>query len=163
MHQYSSEQGSWLGTVGSVERAHIDNHRVFQARIWGMCQVVVDSARQVIKAARATTIHSDKKQAMLPWWGMPSKIPERGPVELSDDAGYYYERVVEDLHAQRVDRCIAPRRIRHGRVLEQAALGRIPKGMRARDRMRRKLRTKQGWKPYTLWLETTEPVFGQIN
>ena len=41
--------------------------------------------------------------------------------------------------------------------------GRIPKGLTARDRMRRKLRTKRGRERYALRMETVEPVFGQIK
>ena len=36
-------------------------------------------------------------------------------------------------------------------------------GMSARDRMRRKLRTKRGRERYALRMETAEPVFGQIK
>ena len=52
---------------------------------------------------------------------------------------------------------------RHGRVLEPAPRGRIPKGLSVRDRMRRKLRTKRGRERYALRMETVEPVFGQIK
>ena len=36
-------------------------------------------------------------------------------------------------------------------------------GLSARDRMRRKLRTKRGRERYALRMETVEPVFGQIK
>ena len=44
-----------------------------------------------------------------------------------------------------------------------APLGRIPSHLSARDRMRRKLRTKRGRQRYALRMQTVEPVFGQIK
>ena len=41
--------------------------------------------------------------------------------------------------------------------------GRIPANLSARDRMRRKLRTKRGRQRYGLRKQTVEPVFGQIK
>ena len=41
--------------------------------------------------------------------------------------------------------------------------GRIPANLSARDRMRRKLRTKRGRERYSVRKETVEPVFGQIK
>ena len=58
---------------------------------------------------------------------------------------------------------IAPEKTRHGTKPEPAPRGRIPQGLSARDRMRRKLRTKRGRKRYALRMETVEPVFGQIK
>ena len=58
---------------------------------------------------------------------------------------------------------IAPEKTRHGRVPPPAPRGRIPQGLSARDRMRRKLRTKRGRERYALRMETVEPVFGQIK
>ena len=62
-----------------------------------------------------------------------------------------------------VDPFIAPEKTRHGRVLEPEPRDRIPEGLSARDRMRRKLRTKRGRARYALRMETVEPVFGQIK
>ena len=58
---------------------------------------------------------------------------------------------------------IAPDRTRYGTRPEPAPRGRIPKGLSARDRIRRKLRTKRGRERYALRMETVEPVFGQIK
>ena len=126
------------------------------------CQAVVDSAHQVIVAARATNQPSDKQQAVVM---VEEAIGNVGtvPREVSADAGYYSAKVVEELYALGVDPLIAPEKTRHGRVLEPAPRGRIPKGLSARDRMRRKLRTKRGRERYALRMETVEPVFGQIK
>ena len=126
------------------------------------CQAVVDSDHQVIVAARATNQPSDKGQAV----GMIEEtVSNTGavPKEVSADAAYYSAKAVEELYALGADPFIAPEMTRHDRVLEPAPLGRIPKGLSARDRMRRKLRTKRGREHYALRMETVEPVFGQIK
>ena len=85
------------------------------------------------------------------------------PREVSADAGYYSVKAVEKLYALGANPFIAPEKTRHGRVLEPAPRGRIPKGLSVRDRMRRKLRTKRGRERYALRMETVEPVLGQIK
>ena len=126
------------------------------------CQAVVDSAQQVIVAARATNRPSDKHQAGAM---VEESIGNVGavPKEVSADAGYYSAKAVEDLHALGVDPFIAPDQTRHGRAAPPAPRGRIPKRLSARDLMRRKLRTKRWRQRYALRMETVEPVFGQIK
>ena len=126
------------------------------------CQAVVDHAHQVIVAARATNQSSDKQQAAAM---MRETIDNVGavPREVSDDAGYYSAKAVDDLQALGVDPYVAPEQTRHGRVVPPAPRGRIPRHLSPRDRMRRKLRTKRGRKRYALRMETVEPVFGQIK
>ena len=85
------------------------------------------------------------------------------PRELSVDDGYYSAKAVEELQDLGVDPYIAPEKTRHGTKPEPAPRGRIPRGLSARDRMRRKLRKKRGRKRYDLRMETVEPVFGQIK
>ena len=126
------------------------------------CQAVVDSAHQVIVAARATDQASDKGQAVAM---VEEAIGNTGaiPREVSADAGYYSAKKVEELCRLGVDPYIAAEKTRHGTRPEPAPRGRIPKGLSARDRMRRKLRTKRGRERYALRMETVEPVFGQIK
>ncbi len=126
------------------------------------CQAVVDSAHQVIVAARATNRPSDQQQAGAM---VEDTIANVGavPKEVSADAGYYSAKAVEDLHALGVDPFIAPDQTRHGGAVAPAPRVRIPKRLSARDRMRRKLRTKRGRQRYALRMETVEPVFGQIK
>ena len=100
------------------------------------CQAVVDSAHQVIVAARANNQPSDKGQAV----GMIEEtVSNTGavPKEVSADAGYYSAKAVEELYALGVDPFLAPEKTRHGWVPPPAPRGRIPKGLSARDRMRR--------------------------
>ena len=126
------------------------------------CQAVVDSAHQVIVAARATDQASDKRQAVAM---VQEAIGNMGavPREVSADAGYYSARVGRRTSNPGRYPYIAPEKTRHGTRPEPAPRGRIPKGLSARDRMRRKLRTKRGRERYALRMETVEPVFGQIK
>ena len=73
------------------------------------CQAVVDSARQVIVAARATNQPSDKQQA-VPM--VEEAIGNVGTAlkEVSADAGYYSAKAVEELYALGVSTRSSPRR-----------------------------------------------------
>ena len=126
------------------------------------CQAVVDSAHQVIVAARATNQTSDKQQAVAM---MEETIDNVGavPREVSADAGYYSAKAVNELYALGVDPFVAPEQTRHGRVVPPAPRGRIPSHLSPRDRMRRKLQTRRGRQRYALRMQTVEPVFGQIK
>ena len=76
------------------------------------CQAVVDSAHQVIVAARATNQTSDKQQAAAM---MEETIDNVGavPREVSADAGYYSAKAVGELYALGVDPFVAPEQTRH--------------------------------------------------
>ena len=126
------------------------------------CQAVVDSAHQVIVAARAIAEASDKEQAAVM---TAEAIGNVGavPREISADAGYYSSRAVAELEALGVDPYVAPEKTRHGRVPPPAPRGRIPRHLSPRERMRRKLQTKRGRQRYALRMATAEPVFGQIK
>ena len=128
------------------------------------CQAVVDHAHQVIVAARATNLTSDKQQAVVM---IEETISNTGvmPREVSADAGYYSAKAVDDLQELGVDPYVAADQTRHGRVPPPAPNGRIPSQLspRDRDRMRRKLQTKRGRQRYAQRMETVEPVFGQIK
>ena len=102
------------------------------------CQAVVDHEHQVIVAARATAQASDKGQAVTM---VEKAIGNAGavPREVSAGAGYYSAKKVEELCRLGVDPFIAAEKTRHGTKPEPAPQGRIPRGLSARDRMRRKL------------------------
>ena len=116
------------------------------------CQAVVDSAHQVIVAARATNQTSDKQQAAAM---MEETIDNVGavPREVSADAGYYSAKAVDELYALGVDPFVAPEQTRHGRVVPPAPRGRIPNHLSPRDRMRRKLQTRRGRQRYALRMQ----------
>ena len=126
------------------------------------CQAMVDHEHQVIVADRATNQSSDKQQAVAM---VEEVIGNVGavPKEVSADAGYYSAKAVAELQALGVDPYIAPEKTRHGTKPAPAPMGRISKGLSARDRVRRKLLTKRGSERYALRMETAEPVFGQIK
>ena len=90
------------------------------------CQAVVDNAHQVIVAARATTVPSDKGQAASM---IEETIGNVGavPKEVSADAGYYSAKAVDELCGLGVDPFVAPEKTRHGWVPPPAPRGRIPK------------------------------------
>ena len=127
------------------------------ARPWGTGLPAVLQLRRwwtalTIVAARATNLSSDKQQAVAMVEEAVGNLG-RVPKEVSADAGYYSAKAVDDLCALWTRSWPEP---------EPAPRGRIPKGLSARDRMRRKLRTKRGRKRYALRMGTVEPVFGQI-
>ena len=92
------------------------------------CQAVVDSAHQVIVAARATDQASDKGQTTAM---VEDAIGNVGavPKEVSADAGYYSAKRVKELCQLGVDPFIAAEKTRHGTKPEPAPRGRIPKGL----------------------------------
>ena len=85
------------------------------------------------------------------------------PKEVSADAGYYSAMAVDGVSALGADPFVAPDKTRHEQAIPLAPRGRIPVNLSARDRMRRKLRTKRGRQRYGLRKQTVEPVFGQIK
>ena len=85
------------------------------------------------------------------------------PREMSADAGYFSSDAVTNLAANGIDVYMPPDKMHHTYKMPAAPRGRIPKGLSIADRMRRKLRTKQGRKRYGLRKELPEPVFGQIK
>ena len=126
------------------------------------CQAVVDHEHQVIIAARATNLTSDKQQAVVMIAETIDNVG-RVPREVSADAGYYSAQAVADLQVLGVDPFIATEKTRHGHKPPPAPRGRIPKHLSPRDRMHRKLQTKRGRQRYALRMSTVEPVFGQIK
>ena len=113
-------------------------------------------------AAEATNQASDKNQAVSM---IEQAIGNVGavPKEVSADAGYYSAKAVDGLSALGADPFVALDKTRHGQAIPLAPRGRIPANLSARDRMRRKLRTKRGRQRYGLRKQTVEPVFGQIK
>ena len=123
----------------------------------------MDSAQQVIVAARASNQTSDKQQAAAMMEEETIDNVGAVPREVSADAGYYSAKAVDELYALGVDPFVAPEQTCHGRVVPPAPRGRIPSHLSPRDRMRRKLQTRRGQQRYALRMQTVEPVFGQIK
>ena len=116
----------------------------------------MDSAHQVIVAARATNQPSDKGQAESMIEETVSNTGEV-PKEVSADAGCYPAQAVDGLYALGTDPPVAPEQTRHGG--STSPRGRIPANLSDGDRMRRKLQTKRGRQRYALRMEM---ALGQI-
>lgn len=125
-------------------------------------QAAVDSRRQVIVAAEVTQQPSDKGLA-VPLMAQVQANTGRLPREMSADAGYFSSDAVQELSARGIDVYMPPDRMQHTYRMPVAPRGRIPTGLSTADRMRRKLKTKQGRQRYGLRKELSEPVFGQIK
>jgi len=125
-------------------------------------QAAVDSANQIIVAAEVTNQPSDKGQA-TPLMQQVKENTGRLPREMSADAGYFSSDEVTRLTAAGIDAYMPPDKMCHTTRMPAAPRGRIPRCLSVADRMRRKLRTKQGKKRYALRKELPEPVFGQIK
>jgi len=125
-------------------------------------QAAVDSAHQVIVAAEVTNKPADRGQAE-PMIEAVKGNTGRLPRQMSADAGYFSSDAVNNLTARGIDVYMPPDKMSHRTALPPAPRGRIPKHLSIADRMRRKLRTKNGKERYGLRKELPEPVFGQIK
>lgn len=70
---------------------------------------------------------------------------------------------IEEVEAQGVETFVAIGRFKHGQEPETARRGRAPKGMSFKERMRRKLRTKNGRRTYARRTVTAKPTIGQVK
>jgi transposase len=135
---------------------------------WDQCintQVAVNE-HQIIVAADVTDETNDKKQVRpmveqlkqnLVAVGVKEKVKE-----MVADSGFYSEVNVEYLEGEEIDPYIATERLKHHEQVA-APRGRCPKGLTAKQRMARKLRTKRGRERYARRKGMVEPVFGQIK
>ena len=118
------------------------------------CQAVVDSAHQVIVAARATNQTSDKQQAaamMEETIDNVGAVPREGIRRCWLLLGKGSRRALCSGASTRSSR---REQTRHGRVVPPAPRGRIPSHLSPRDRMRRKLQTRRGRQRYALRMQT---------
>lgn len=125
-------------------------------------QIVVDAHAQVIVAQHVAQESPDAPQ-LVPAINAVCRDVGQKPKQVLADAGYWSESNVWELRKQGIEAYIPPRRLKHGEVLEPAPLGRRPRRMSFKERMERKLRTKQGRAVYALRKIIPEPVFGQIK
>ena len=125
-------------------------------------QAAVDSAHQIIVAAKVTNRPSDRGQAE-PMMAEVAANTGQLPREMSADAGYFSKETVTALSGMGIDVYLPPDKTRHGAPLPPAPRGRIPQSLSVADRMRRKLRTKKGRRCYAQRKQLPEPVFGQIK
>lgn len=120
-------------------------------------QLLVDSKRQVIVATVLTNCPNDRK--MLPH--MLTQLPIR-PKVLTADAGYDVAPYEEVLRKSKIDAYIAVAQEKHG-YSAPVVRGRPPKDLTFKQKMARKLRTKNGRTIYARRKCIVEPAIGQIK
>ena len=125
------------------------------------CQIAVDEEHQVIVSCAATNQAPDVEH-LPPLLVDIEQSCGVYPGKLLADTGYWSAANVDFCVARKVDAYIATERYKHGEV-PPPVRGRIPAGLDAKGRMRRKLRTKKGRAVYAQRKAIVEPVFGQIK
>jgi transposase/IS5 family transposase len=131
-------------------------------------QAVVDADHQVIIATQLTNIAVDVQQ-LKPMLEETRTTVGSLPAEILADAGYgsaknlEYAKTIEDASDGATRFFISTGRAKHGERIPDAPRGRIPADATARERMGRKLKTKNGRAVYARRKAIVEPVFGQIH
>jgi len=123
-------------------------------------QAMVDDLSQVIVAANLSRHANDSDEVEPILEENLGGIPHH--MAITTDAGYFSETNLMLFEDALLNPFMATQKMKHGEVLPRVR-GRIPSGMTARDRMRRKLSTKKGHETYSKRKSTVEPVFGQIK
>jgi transposase len=126
-------------------------------------QAIVDDFSQVIVAAGLSQ-HANDLEEVEPILDILEEnlggIPRH--TAITTDAGYFSETNLMLFEDALLNPFMATQKMKHGEVLPQVR-GRIPQDMTPKDRMRRKLSTKNGQEIYSKRKSTVEPVFGQIK
>jgi transposase len=134
----------------------------------GNAQAVANE-EQIIVAADVTDQANDSRQVEPMVDQTTENLDAVGVEENIDaftaDAGYFSEENVTTLEANdRIDQAyIATGRLKHHEQVPDAPQGRPPKNLTAKEKMARKLRTKQGRAEYARRKAIIEPPFGQIK
>lgn len=131
-------------------------------------QAVVDSVAQVIVAAELSDQAPDAEQ-LGPALdqltenldALDAELPEGAA--LTADAGYFSEENITITTAHGLDAHIATGRFKHSEPQAPARKGPIPKNATPKQRMARKLKTKEGHAVYARRKAIVEPVFGQMH
>ncbi len=122
----------------------------------------MERSHQIIVACTVTNHASDAPHAVPLVTAVRANTRQRPPRVLAD-AGYWSETNVATLLRRQVEPFIATAKGKHGEPPPPPPRGRIPLAWSPKDRMRRKLRTKQGHALYALRKAIIEPVFGLIK
>ncbi len=131
-------------------------------------QAVVDADHQVIIATRLTNIAVDVEQLSPTVEEIRSTVGSL-PRQILADAGYSsaknlaHAKTIADASDGTTEFFISTGRARHGERIPDVPRGRIPADATVRERMGRKLRTKNGRAVYARRKAIVEPVFGQIH
>jgi transposase len=136
---------------------------------WDQCgnAQAVANEQQIILAADVTDQANDKLQ-VVPMVDQTRQNLDAAGVEqaigaMLGDSGYYSETNTAALEQREIDPYLATERLKHNEKVAAAPRGRIPKGLSAKQRMARKLRTKKGRERYAKRKGMIEPIFGQLK
>jgi transposase len=136
---------------------------------WDQCgnAQAVANEHQVILAADVTDQANDKLQAIPMVDQARANLEAAGVTSRINaalmDSGFYSETNTTELERRGINPYIATERLKHHEKAASAPRGRIPKGLSAKQRMARKLRTKRGRMLYAKRKGMIEPVFGQLK
>jgi transposase len=129
-------------------------------------QAAADEFCQVIVASYVTQAPTDVNQLlpMLERINVAFAAVGLGtPRRTLADAGYCSTSNIDDAAASGHDVLVATGRLKHHERVPDAPKGRIPNNATSRERMARRLRTKQGRADYARRKAIIEPVFGQMK
>jgi transposase len=136
---------------------------------WDQCgnAQAVANEHQIILAADVTDQANDVLQ-VVPMVDQARANLDAAGVERAIgaavlDSGYYSEANTAALEARGIDPYVATERLKHNEKVASAPRGRIPRGLSAKQRMARKLRTKKGRAVYAKRKGMIEPIFGQLK
>ena len=136
---------------------------------WDQCgnAQAVTNEHQIILAADVTDQANDVRQ-LVPMVDQARANLDAAGIEDAikaalGDAGYYSETNATDLESRGIEPYLATERLKHHEKVASAPRGRIPKGLSAKQRMARKLRTKKGRAMYAKRKGMIEPIFGQLK
>ena len=137
-------------------------HQCFNA------QAIVDSVAQVIVAAEISEQAPDARQLQPALEQLDENLDQidaelPGAAALTADAGYFSEENIRITREHGLDPHIATGRFKHTEPPAPAPRGPIGKDATAKQRMARKLKTKQGHATYARRKAIVEPVFGQLQ
>jgi transposase len=136
---------------------------------WDQCgnAQAVANEHQIILAADVTQQANDVRQTVPMVDQARANLDAAGVEEAIKaalvDAGYYSEANAADLEQRGIEPYLATERLKHHEKIAAAPRGRIPKGLSAKQRMARKLRTKKGREMYAKRKGMIEPIFGQLK
>jgi hypothetical protein len=130
-------------------------------------QAVVDEEAQVILAHSVSNQAADAPHLMEMIEATEANLGAAGiegnPDTFITDAGYFSEKNVTDAAEAGVDVLIATGRLKHHERVPDAPRGPIPKDATVKEKMARRLRTKEGKADYARRKAIVEPVFGQTK
>jgi transposase len=136
---------------------------------WDQCgnAQAVTNEHQIILAADVTDQANDVRQLVSMVDQARANLDAAGIEDAIKaalgDAGYYSETNATDLEGRGIEPYLATERLKHHEKVASAPRGRIPKGLSAKQRMARKLRTKKGRAMYAKRKGMIEPIFGQLK